>query len=89
MADTSRKKPAAKPVAAPTPPAPVLYIRNVSPETIAALDSWVASRRAELGAAATDTASRRVAAAFSRNDLLVDIIEAAVKARAVERGETS
>lgn len=86
MADTSRKKTAKAAAPAPSPP-PVLYVRNVSPETIAALDAWVAARRAELGATATDTASKRVAAAFSRNDLLVDIIEAAVKARAVSKGE--
>ncbi len=86
MADTPRKRRAAKapdPSPSPSPP-PVLYVRNVAPDTIAALDAWVLACRAELGASANDTASKRVAAAFSRNDLLVDIIEAAVKARASE-----
>lgn len=84
MADTPRKRRAAKtPDPSPDPP-PVLYVRNVERATIAALDAWVLARRAELSASANDTASKRVAAAFSRNDLLVDIIEAAVKARASE-----
>lgn len=72
--------------AAPDPPAPapapVLYVRGVAPDIIAALDAMVTARRAELGAAATDNATRRAAASLSRNDVLVDIITDAVKARA-------
>lgn len=82
MAEPKRKR--AAPVATP-PLVPVLYIRGPTPETIAALDAWVAERRAELASSASDTASRRTAASFSRNDLVLDIIAAALKARA-ERG---
>ena len=84
MTSTPRAKrtpKAAPPVETPATTG-VLYVRNVPTPTIAALDAWVAARREELSAAATDTASRRTAASFSRNDLLADIIDAAVRARA-------
>lgn len=87
MADPQRsKRRAAKP--ADPAPAGVLYVRGVSAETIAALDAWVAERRAELSAAATDAATRRIAGSLSRNDLLVDIIEGAVKAHGAAKQET-
>ena len=85
MADTPKAKRRAPPAAPSPPPASVFYVRGASPDTIAALDTWVAERREELGAAATDTASRRIAASFSRNDLVLDIIAAALKARAAAK----
>lgn len=84
MASTPRAKrtPKAPPPVETPATTGVLYVRNVPVQTIAALDEWVAARREELAAVATDTASRRTAASFSRNDLLADIVDAAVRARA-------
>lgn len=80
MAPKTPKAPKAR-APEPSPPPPVLYVRGVAPDIIAALDAMVSARRAELGAAATDNATRRAAASLSRNDVLVDIITDAVKAR--------
>jgi len=84
MADTPRTKRRVPPAAAP-PSSAVLYVRGASRETVAALDAWVADRRAELSTSAGDTASRRIAASFSRNDLVLDIIAEALRARAAKR----
>ena len=83
MASTPRAKrtPKAAPPVETPPTTGVLYVRNVPVPIIVLLDMWVAERREELAAVATDTASRRTAASFSRNDLLADIIDAAVRAR--------
>lgn len=74
----------------PTPdPSPdagaVLYIRGASPGMVAALDAWTEERRAELSAGASTPSAQRFAASFSRTDLLLDIIAAAIEARAASR----
>ena len=75
MAESKRKR------AAPPPAVPVLYIRGPSPELLAALDAWTMARRAQLSATASDAASRRTAANFSRTDLVLDVLADAVRAR--------
>jgi len=55
-----------------------LLTRGVPLAVVAALDAMVEARRIELLARATDSASRRVATSFSRNDLVVDILSEAV-----------
>lgn len=78
MPEPKRKRAHAAP---PPNPSPVIYVRNATPQTVASLDAWVAERRAEINAAATDTATRRIAASFSRNDLVLDIIATALARR--------
>lgn len=58
-----------------------LFVRCRDRSTVDKLDEWVAQRRAELSAAATDAATRRIAASFSRNDLVLDLIDEALMAR--------
>lgn len=70
MAEPKRKR------AAPPPAVPVLYIRGPSPELLAHLDRLVEERRAQLASSTSDAASRRIAATFSRTDLVLDLLAA-------------
>ena len=62
-----------------------LHVRGVPLAVVAGLDALVDQRRAELEAKATDTLTRRFAASLSRNDIIVDILAAAVS-KPVEGG---
>ena len=72
------RKSAGKATASDAQGATNLLTRGVPLAVVAALDAMVEARRVELLARANDSASRRVATSFSRNDLVVDILSEAV-----------
>lgn len=81
MADmkTSKRSKKAPPSETSERTAGTLLTRNVPPEVMAWLDARVEQHRAELAAKATDALTRRFAGAYSRNDLIVDLLTDAMK----------
>jgi hypothetical protein len=87
MADAKRTKGSRAPKNTPDTAADdttALHVRGVPLAVVKGLDAIVETRRAELEAKATDSLTRRFAASLSRNDIIVDILSAAV-----ERSKTS